>query len=72
MNTKEINKIFEKAKSKVSVCCDEYHGHSAKCLVPIEDKGDEKDVTICMLCETILVMKSLMEDLINEIKEISN
>jgi DUF971 family protein len=51
VTTDEIKKLHAESAARVSVRCDEYHGHSARqgCL-----GGDERDVTICKLAEQIL------------------
>lgn len=50
LNNNEIEKIYKLAASRVVVACDENHTHSAlnDCL-----HGDEKDIIICKLCESI-------------------
>ena len=54
----EVKEIFKEYKEKVSVSCDEMHGHSARrgCL-----SGDPKDVLICQLCEIVFYLESAMD-----------
>lgn len=53
---KRLSEIFEDAKKRVTVNCDEYHAHDYKCISPTAD-GDYKDVTICELYEEVMRLR---------------
>ena len=55
MTDRELDEIFKNTKSKVTVCCNEYHGHNALngCLISTSEPRDERDVIICKLVEVI-------------------
>jgi len=61
-----IKKIFEDAKSRVSIHCDEYHSHSALqgCL-----SGQEHDINICKLCEIIKILEYRLDKIKKIIEE---
>lgn len=54
LTRQEVKDIFDKAKARVHVSCDEMHGHSALdgCIGPKKPK-DKDAVTICKLVEHI-------------------
>ena len=54
LTMQEIDNIKRITSKNVKVGCDKHHQHTAldNCLV-----GDEKDITILKLCETVLYMK---------------
>lgn len=57
MKYSEIRRIFEEAKKKVQVNCDEYHMHNANCL-----SGSEDSINICKLVEEIERLRHLIID----------
>jgi hypothetical protein len=70
ISTAEVAVIFAKHSKKVSVSCDDEHAHSAigGCLSPKEKMdADERDVTICKLCEIILRERRIAQELLSKI-----
>lgn len=65
LDQSEVKKIHERIKTKVLICCDEYHSHSAisGCLV-----GPEDAVVICKLCETIFQLRADLKKIIEILK----
>ena len=70
ISTTELAILFAKHRQNVTVSCDDEHAHTAVggCLSPKENKGaDERDVTICKLCEIILRERRIVKELLSEI-----
>lgn len=61
MNQEWLNYIHNKARSRVSVACDEYHVHSADCL-----NGPEDAVAICKLAEMLREQHAAVERFVKE------
>jgi len=70
ISTTELALLFAKYRQNVKISCDDEHAHSAVdgCLSPKENVGaDERDVTICKLCEIILRERRIAKDLLSKI-----
>jgi hypothetical protein len=68
MTDEEILEMWEAAKTRVAVSCDEAHVHSASqgCLSPKRGNGvppgDARDINICIFAETLLAERKLIRD----------
>lgn len=70
ISTVDLTILFAKHSQKVFVSCDDEHAHTAidDCLSPKErEGGDERDVTICKLCEIIFRERRIAKELLSKI-----
>lgn len=60
MTRAEIRLVQVEVAARLRVSCDDYHAHSAHggCLA-----GDERDITIAKLCETLLSLHKRIDAL---------
>ena len=64
MMRKDIQKLYEKHKTLVKVCCDDYHSHTATkgCL-----SGPEASIDVCVMYEYILKIEGKFNELKNAV-----
>lgn len=58
-----VNKIWNAAAKRVEIRCDEYHAHTADCIVGKTDK-DKDAVIICQLCEALTNVHNAISKLV--------
>lgn len=63
----QIKEIQDEASKNVKISCDEYHAHSALngCII-----GNKDAVTICKLCETVMILHARIAQAVSIISDV--